>query len=170
MGFWERTWKERNDVIRHAFGETEPPGTVVSYSWKDRIRLPGVCALQLPPVEEAGDPVRHARDEWLYLTVGLSQPLDAEQARIERAAGKKYSARGIELALLTESHSHWAFEALYWLLTHITDGEEIAWGDRFPFGFVRRADGTLGACAGNTRGIALEGEIRALLFWPYLFP
>ena len=44
MGFWERTWQERGDEIRRFFGETEPPGMVVSYSWRDRIRLPGACA------------------------------------------------------------------------------------------------------------------------------
>jgi hypothetical protein len=97
MGFWERTWQERGDEIRRFFGETEPPGMVVSYSWRDRIRLPGACALQLPPVEESRDPMRHRRDEWLYLTLGLSQPLNRAQMEAERAVGKSYSARGFEL-------------------------------------------------------------------------
>jgi formylglycine-generating enzyme required for sulfatase activity len=38
MGFWERTWEERGDVVRLAFGDGDPPGTVISYSWQDRIR------------------------------------------------------------------------------------------------------------------------------------
>ena len=170
MGFWEQTWEERGEASRLAFGETEPPGMVVSYSWPDRIRLPGACALQLPPTAESRDPLRHRRDEWLYLTIGLSQPLDREEVKSKRAAGSSYSARGFELGLLTESQSDWPAEALYWFLTHITDGEEIAWGDRFPIGFLRRDEGALGVCVGNTEGLDLEGEIRAVLFWPYLFP
>jgi hypothetical protein len=170
MGFWERTWKERADAIQTAFGETEPMGTVVSFSWNDRIRLPGACALQLPPCDERRDPVRHRRSDWLYLTMGLSQPLDKRQVTEERAAGKSYSARGFELAFLTKSKESWPTQALYWFLTHITDGEEIAWGDRFPMGFGRRTDGSLAPYVGNTEGHDLVNQIRAVLFWPYLFP
>jgi hypothetical protein len=170
MGFWERTWKERSEAVNVAFGETDPMGMVVSFSWRDRIRLPGACALQFPPVEARRDPERHRRDDWLYLSLGLSQPLDKAEMEAVRAAGRSSSARGIELGFLTEKKSAWPPDALYYFLTHITDGEHIAWGDRFPMGFRRRDDGTLDPLVGNTTGFELTGEIRAVLFWPYLFP
>jgi hypothetical protein len=74
------------------------------------------------------------------------------------------------LGNLIEKKSAWPTDALYYFLTHITDGEHIAWGDRFPMGFGRRADGFLNMLVGNTTGFDLAGEIRAVLFWPYLFP
>jgi hypothetical protein len=76
MGFWERTWKERSEAVNLAFGETDPMRMVVSFSWRDRIRLPGACALQFPPIEARRDPMRYQRVDWLYLSLGLSQPLD----------------------------------------------------------------------------------------------
>jgi hypothetical protein len=61
---------------------------------------------------------------------------------------------------------------LYFLLTSITDGEEIAWGDRFPFGLHRRDDGSLDAFLGMPDELPVTpyGDLRAVLFWPYLFP
>jgi len=88
MTFWKRTWQERSDILKLAYGDTSPPETVISFSWRDRIRCPGACALALPPVEASRDPVRHRRDDWLYLTMGLSQPVDLEQLQAEREAGK----------------------------------------------------------------------------------
>ena len=35
MGFWERTWKEREEEVRRRFGPTDPPDSVVSFSWND---------------------------------------------------------------------------------------------------------------------------------------
>ncbi len=40
---------------------------------------------------------------------------------------------------------------------------------RFPVGF-HRTHARLGTYVGNTAGLDLEGDIRAVLFWPYLFP
>ena len=57
-------------------------------------------------------------------------------------------------------------------MTYMTDGEYIKWGDRFPFAFHRRPDGTLSVYTGNPEGRAGTplGAIRAVLFWPFLFP
>jgi suppressor of fused protein SUFU len=172
MGFWERTWQERHDEIHRAFGDTFPPKTVVSFSWKDRIRCPGGCALHLPPIEASRDPLRHRRDDWLYLTMGLSQPLDEKQVETERAAGKSYSSFGFEFAFVTPNECTWATQALYYFITYLTDGERIKWGDRFPFGFHRRATGELAVYTGDgeSAGLTPIGEMRAVLFWPYLFP
>ena len=169
--FWERTWRERSEAVRRAYGETDPPETVCAFSWQDRIRCPGACALALPPVQSSRDPVRHGREHWLYLTLGLSQPLDERQVQAERAAGRKYSALGIEFAFVTTAKSPWANDALYYFITYMTEGEVIRWGDRFPMLFHDRR-GTLAVLTGDATGIDISpvGKLRAVLFWPYLFP
>lgn len=170
MGFWERTWKERSDEVRRAYGDTWPPDTVHAFSWDD-IRCPGACAMALPPIEQSREPLRHRRGDWLHLSLGLSQPLDKEQVRAEREAGKQYSAFGIEFAFLTPTESPWASQALYYFMTYMTEGEYIGWGDRFPLQFHLR-QGQLAVITGNpaTTSATPVGKIRAVLFWPYLFP
>lgn len=145
MGFWERTWREREEEVRRRFGRTEPPDHVISFSWKE-IRIPGACALVFPPVEEIGDPrgAWQRRADWLYLTLGLTQPLDEEQLEREREAGKQYSSYGFELGILTQQRADWPADALYGFVLHITEGLELKWGDRFGFGVFRKAEGTLG--------------------------
>lgn len=169
MTFWERTWNERGDEIRRAFGDTWPPGIVHAFSW-DNIRCPGACAMTLPPIEQSRDPLRHRRDHWLYLTLGLSQPLDEQEFLQGRAAGKAFSRFGVEFAFLTESQATWPIDALYYFMTYMTEGEFIAWGDRFPMQFMNR-DGEVVVTTGVPSTLAsCEGKIRAALFWPYLFP
>jgi len=172
MGFWERTWRERSDVIQLAYGDTWPPETVTPFSWSDRIRCPGACALSLPPIDGSRDPRRHRRDDWLYLSLGLSQPIDEKQRETERAAGKRYSAFGMEIALITQAKSEWPKRALYNFMTYFTDGEIINWGDRFPFGFYTLPDGSSTIYTGNpaNSNIIPTGKIRAVLFWPFIFP
>jgi hypothetical protein len=172
MTFWERTWQERGDAIKLAYGDTSPPETVLSFSWHDSIRCPGACALPLPPIEASRDRVRHRRDDWLYLTMGLSQPLDREQVQAEREAGKSYSSRGFELGFVVPDQCEWPGDALYGFMTHITDGVEIEWGHRFAFGFTERTHGELGLFTGYPEdvGVTPFGQIRAVLFWRYLFP
>jgi hypothetical protein len=168
--FWHRTWRERENEVRRAFGETDPPATVVSFSWDD-IRLPGACALAFPPTSSSNADAE-PRDHWLYLTLGLTQPLDAEQVRRERAAGKRYSARGVELGILTGTRADWAPGALYLYLSAITEGDMINWGDRFAFGFHQTADGELSVFTGHPdkAGVREVGDIRAMVFWKYLSP
>ncbi len=170
MGFWERTWQERQQEVGRWFGRTDPPGVVTAFSWKD-IRLPGACGLSFPPVlHPKGD--EQLRQHWLYLTLGLTQPLNEEQMRKERAAGKKYSSHGYELGILTKEKASWPTEALYLFLTHITEGVAIKWGERFAFGFHGTENGSFGVFTGEPTEPRLEaiGEIRAVLFWPYLSP
>ena len=104
--------------------------------------------------------------------MGLSQPLDQKQVDTERAAGKSYSAYGIEFAFVTADECRWPIQALYHFMTYLMDGEDIAWGDRFPFGFHRKGSAELAIYTGDGPSIGLMpvGEIRAVLFWPYLFP
>jgi hypothetical protein len=172
MAFWESTWRERGDAVKLAYGETSPPATVISFTWRDRVRCPGACALPLPPIEASRDPIRHRRDDWLYLTMGLSQPLDRKQVKAEREAGKSYSSYGFELGFIVPDRCEWPADALYGFVTHITDGVKIKWGDRFAFGFTEQPGDKLGGFTGNAEklGVTPFGNIRAVLFWRYLFP
>ncbi len=172
MTFWERTWEERGEVLKRAYGDTSPPDTVISFSWRDRIRCPGACALPLPPVDASRDPLRHRRDDWLYLTMGLSQPLDQREVDAAREAGSPYSSRGFELGFLVPDQCGWPAEVLQGLMTLITDDVPIQWGTHFPFGFTRRDSGELAGFGGRAEdaSVAPCGPIRALLFWRYLIP
>lgn len=172
MGFWERTWAERSEAVGLAFGGTAPPGEVYSFSWEDEIRCPGACAIAFPPVGASRDPIRHERPDWLYLTLGLSQPLDREQVERERAAGKSYSSHGIEFAFVVERESSLALFALKNFIEYQTDGEQIEWGHRFPFGFYLDENGERQSFTGPgwDHGFEPVGEIRAVLFWPLLHP
>jgi hypothetical protein len=173
MGFWERTWEEREQEVRRRFGPTDPPGTVISFSWND-LRLPGACALVFPPVYQTTSPggAWHCRDHWLYLTLGLTQPLDKKQVTREREAGKQYSSYGFELGILTDERVSWPADALYLFVSHVTGGIELNWGDRFAFGFQRNTNATHGVFTGLPSALGIEpmGDIRAVLFWPYLLP
>jgi hypothetical protein len=114
----------------------------------------------------------HRRDHWLYLTLGLTQPLDEDQVKRERAAGKQYSSYGFELGVLTDERVNWPSEALYLFLSHVTEGLQLNWGDRFAFGFHRKTEDELGVFTGRPSDLGIEpvGDIRAVLFWPYLLP
>jgi hypothetical protein len=114
----------------------------------------------------------HQRTDWLYLTLGLARPLDKAQLRCEREAGKAYSSYGFELGLVTKDPYSWATQLLYLFLTHVTDGVQIKWGDRFAFGLREVGDTKLEPYTGNAEelGFSPFGELRAVLFWPFLFP
>ena len=170
--YWERTFRERNEIIFAAYGDTEPSGYVQAFSWSDRIRLPGACSVSFPPIHKTSNPPRHARDEWLHLSIGLSQPLDKKQVDQDRAAGKAYSSHGFEFGILTDTKASWPSDLLYLLLTATTDGENIGWGDRFPFRFHTQTVDSIRVMIGGMKEIKPEpvGKLRALLFWPYLFP
>ena len=172
MAFWERTWQERSDVIGAAFGDTDPPGMVTSFSWNDRIRCPGACALTFPPIEQRRDPIRFARVDWLYTSLGLSQPKSPEDVETNRKNGHPWSGYGYEMAMISPAKCSWAVGSIYRWLTVITDGDETGAGHRFPFGFYVRDDGALDSFIGSATdfGVTGFGEIRGALHWPYLFP
>jgi hypothetical protein len=171
MGFWERIWKEREDEVCRRFGPTDPPNWVHSFSWND-LRLPGGCALVFPPVEKGNDPrgAWHERNHWLYLTLGLTQPLNQQQMQKDRDAGRQYSSYGFELGILTDEKCDWPTQALYLFATHVTEGVQLKWGDRFGFGLRKTDAGDLAPFAGRATSLGLQpaSELRAMLFWPYL--
>ena len=175
MSFWEHTWQERADAIKLAYGETLPADMVKSFSWSDNpFRCPGACALCFPPIAECRDPVRHRRDDWLYLTMGLSQPHDKKQVERERAASKSYSAFGMEFAFIVPQQADWPAEALYYFMTYMTDGEYIKWGESQTFRknpSLRRAQWwSVQAEAANGIFVKEAHDTSAVFYNPHRYP
>jgi hypothetical protein len=139
---------------------------VVSFSWQPRPRVPGACALTLPPTEGANLPQRR---EWLFLTMGMSQPLDGREVRDRRAQGLFHSGLGYELGVLTDAPATWPAKLLYDLITYVTEPDAegvVGWGDRFALG-IYVVDGAEQAFVGAV-DLQPIGELRGLLVWPYL--
>jgi hypothetical protein len=159
--WWMSTFKEREDLLRERFGQTDPPAYVTSFSWSDPdLIIPGACALCFPPDESD-------RPHWLYLSHGLTQPLEPQP----RVLGR-WSGYGCEFGILTREKSHWPVEVLHQLMTYWkSEGATIGIGHRVPLAFFGRHSSNevhpeLGMVQeGGT--VPPVGEMRALLFWKY---
>ena len=160
MEWWEKTWKEREDLLRSVFGKTEPPDSVIAFSW-DRLDMviPGACTLVFPP--KAQD-----RDHWLYLSHGLTQPLEPSSTEND------VSAYGWEFALLTSQASKWAPETLYELLSYWMESKtRMEVGHRMPMVFYPGRDEQITPMLRDLEPADPYpplGQMRALLLWPYL--
>ncbi len=159
--WWEKSFKERGELLCERFGETEPPGSVTSFSWNDsNLVIPGACALCFPP--QGAD-----RHHWLYLSHGLTQPLEPQPP----IAGR-WSGYGCEFGILTRDKSPWAVNILYQLMTYWkAAGATIGIGHRVPLAFFDRNSGgeaqpELGMVQDGDP-ISPMGEMRALVFWKY---
>ena len=160
--WWEKVWREREDLFKRTFGETSPPGTVIAFSWDDfELTVPGGCALVFPPAL----PRRH---EWLTISHGLTQPLEP----VEETAAEVVSGYGSEFGFLTKSREAWCPDALWYLLTYIRQNEAlIDRGHRVPMWFSTTDDGNVAPILGKVPPASEAkplGEMRALLFWPYM--
>jgi hypothetical protein len=160
--FWERTWNERRESAEAAFGASED--MVMSFSWKDRV-IPGACAVTFPP--HRGERGAAPRNHWLYLTMGLSQPVSAAEVQKRRAQKDGRSGRGYELAIATRDESPWVAEALYELITYFTapGARAPGIGHRVMFGIYEVA-GKQHPFVGGVDQPPV-GDLRALLLWPY---
>jgi hypothetical protein len=159
--WWEKSFNEREDLLRERFGETDPPGYVSSFTWADpRLIIPGACALCFPPQRED-------RQHWLYLSHGLTQPWDP-QAPIPG----RWSGYGCEFGIVTRDKGPWAVDILYLLMTYWkSDGATIGVGHRVPLAFFDRSAGgqaqpELGMIQ-DSDPVPPVGEMRALVFWKY---
>jgi Suppressor of fused protein (SUFU) len=160
--WWEAKWKERETLLKGVFGETFPAGVVTGFFWRDLdLLVPGACAMVFAP----RPPIRH---EWLTLTHGLTQPLSPEESR----SRNEPSAYGAEFGFLTKEHVSWPVEALGQLMTYLKQsGEAIERGHRVPMWFSSKGDREISPVLGkassdvSTRPV---GQMRALLFWPYM--
>jgi hypothetical protein len=159
--WWQRTWGERESILRETFGPTLPDGYVTSFTWNKPLTFPGACALTFPPQLPK-------RPHWLYLSHGLTQPGEESECQPQSR-----SAYGWEFAILTSENSGWPLTALRDLLgyTRQIDHQPIDMGHRVPVWFKAgkqgEAEPVLGMCpALKFRPSA--NQVRALLFWLYL--
>jgi hypothetical protein len=145
--YWVRTWEERGRAVKTLLGDTEPPGMVTPFSWKEHL-LPGACAMTFhSPSPPAG---------YIHMTLGLTQPV---------SDGEKTFPW--EFAVRTHDNPEWANDLLYQLLTqwHWEKGE-VWFGSYFPFCFFKDRGGKLwSGISDDVAGLKLVGTIRGLYLW-----
>ena len=140
--------KAREDAFAMIFGDTEPKGQILSPAEPDLVmNWPGGGVHAYAP--------RQGRTGWHYVTHGLAQPFDAEDAAAlaptpagepegegqgggeacEEAPDEKPSGFGIELAISTPEESTWAPQLLLNFVRYLLFEEESEVfhpGDRIP--------------------------------------
>jgi hypothetical protein len=172
-----RTFKEREDALGEVLGPSHPPsapeGHVLSMSacgsGDHSVLIPGGCVHVCPPVvaSRPGGPLK--RSNWVYVTVGLSQPGDPEEKPRDNDRGTGLSAHGVEFGMIVADPADWIGSFFSELLGYAAAVSPLFVGHRYPFGLHRSRDGT-GWFVGRPEELGIEalGDIRALLFWPYL--
>jgi hypothetical protein len=118
---------------------------VYSFSWKDYL-LPGACALAFKP----------APDNFLYMTLGLTQPL----RRNDPTYPWEFSVR-------TRERADWCVDLLYQLLTQWLWTKGKMWfGYHLPLKFFIGHDGKMWASiAERVQHKQVVGSIRGLYLW-----
>lgn len=160
--WWESAWSEREALFKTVFGETSPPGKVISFNWDDfELRIPGACALVFPPAQGH-------RHEWLTISHGLSQPLEPPQpGRTDIPSGYGY-----EFGFLTNAKETWCHQALWQLMTYLKQsGNNIDRGHRVPIWFSLKQESSYIVTLGKYQSDATVqpfGDMRAVVFWPYM--
>lgn len=145
--FWAKTWEERAKAVHRLLGQTDPPGMVHPFSWKDYI-LPGACALTFKPTP--------SNSTFLYMTLGLTQPVSSDEP-----------AYPWEFCVRTRVHAQWPIDLLYQFLTqwHWTKGE-MWFGYHLPLVFFTDGIGTLwGGLTDKVDGLNIVGSLRAVYLW-----
>lgn len=144
---WKARWEERGEAVRRVLGDTEPPGSVVSFSWKE-YTLPGACALTFKPTA--------TRNDYLSMTLGLTQPL--------RESDQAYPW---EFAVRANEHAEWPADLLYQLLTQwLYENGDMGFGYRLPLVFFTDRGGKMWAGAtDDVAGLNLVGSLRAMYLW-----
>jgi Suppressor of fused protein (SUFU) len=181
--WWEQTFQEREAELNNLFGRSHPPGSPVGYviSLNLGIRLdnlkgslPGAAVQVFPPAPNPTNPNTILREQWLYLTLGLSQPkaADATWEGTGLASTKiaNISGYGAELGILVDDPQPWINGFFRWLLIYVLDKAPVRAGHRLPFGFYRHESGHPAWFVGSPNDTSPQplDETRAILFWPYL--
>jgi hypothetical protein len=168
--WWQRTFAERHALLERHFGPSHPPGSaaghVLALEW-ERIAIPGACCMVFPPGEGNGRE-RRARRDWLYVTHGLTQPLDDDHLAA-LAASDEPSGFEAEFAVLTPGPADWAAPLLQQVMWFVRDRNPLGFGDRVPMYFERTVDGVealLGECDDVANPIV--GAMRSLVVCPLL--
>ena len=167
--WWEQTWGERQEEVERVYGPSHPPGSpegyVTAFAWDD-VSIPGGCCLVFPP-REAAEPWHR---DWVYAGLGLTQPLGPEDVPGSREEAADRPGYDAEFGIVLAEPADWAPSLIRQLMWYVRAEMPIGAGDRMPFGAERTSDGTIDANIGDQAadGVPLVGEMRALLFWPYL--
>ncbi len=144
---WRTRWEERGSAVRKVLGDTYPPGEVVPFSWKEYM-LPGACVLTFAP--------RLGGDSFLYMTLGLTQPL--------RPTDRAYPW---ELSIRTREHADWPIDLLYQLVTQwLWEKGDMWFGYHLPLRFFVGGDGKVWASVSErVRVSKVVGSVRGLYLW-----
>lgn len=170
--WWERTFAERQLALARALGPSHPPGGepghVIPLGWS-RMEIPGACCMVIPPTAP-GDRVRCPHEQWVYVSVGLTQPVDPDHlhALRESESPTSYDA---EFAILTRRPCDWAPPLLQQVMWYVRARRPLGVGDRLPMRFEQASNGVaIEALLGDTSepGCRPRGPMRALLVWPLL--
>jgi hypothetical protein len=141
-------WNERGESVRAVLGNTVEPGMVHSFSWKDFV-LPGACAMTFKSSLDG-------RDSWLYMTLGLTQPL--------RSSDKAFPW---EFSIRTTENVIWPVDLLYQLLSQwLWEKGGMGFGYHLPLKFFIGHDGNLWASVSErVQHREVVGTIRGLHLW-----
>jgi len=174
--WWERVFKEREDALDTFFGPSHPPGAPEGYvtsfhacgTEDHRVLIPGACAHVYPP---CSNPSMLSRKNWLYATVGLSQPHDMdEEPWDDETRGRQLSGHGLEFAILLPAPGYWAPDLLAVLMGYSAAQAPLYEGHRLAGGFHKTPKGNISWFLG-TPGPDLPppcDDTRAFLFWPLI--
>lgn len=178
IAWWERTFAAREDELDSFFGPSHPPdaaeGDVLAFdrcgSGEYEILIPSGCAHVCPPNPARGDREIERRN-WLYVTVGLSQPSDPdERPWDDESRGRKLSGRGVEFAVITAEPGNSVATLLAELMGYHAARSRLYEGHRMAGGFYEPEPGKVSWFLGvpERDGVTPLGPTRAFLFWPLL--
>ena len=182
---WERTWKEREETLEALFGVSQPPGSPTGYvisldlswpkEWPDLV-IPAACVQVFRPDEAraAGpSPTYDWSDGWLYLTLGISQPIEGggpADVGLARADSKNLSGYGAEFGVMLPTPQPWLAGFLRWLMGYVCREAPVRGGHRIPFGFHELQDRSRSYFVGPADEFKVTplDQTAAMLFWPML--
>jgi hypothetical protein len=172
--WWEKTWKEREDVMWHAFGPSHPVDAPEGYVTSlDLMEMghPGACVYTFRASPDAHE-FRERREYWMYATHGLSQYLTRDERDAARARGVGQSGSGYEFAMLFDEPVDWIGGLLSWMMSYSKGRSPLDVGHRVPFQFHSLELGNVQWAIGMPEpdDPPPVDVTRAILFWRYLSP
>src|SRR5436305_634171 len=127
----------------------------------------------IPWTPEAGPAPRRLRPEWLYLTLGLTQPNNPLEVGAARLKGVDLSGYGWEFGFLVAQPAVWASELLFFPIKKmLQEGHLFGPGHCLDLGFRRYELAFLAAFTGppEKAGLSPGRQLRSLSRWHHLPP
>ena len=139
-----------------------------------KVAVPGACIQVFPPSEGSTHPTKLRRPDWLYLTLGLSQPSAPDDRPPQRSRDdlKNLSGYGAEFGILLEAPEDWSPRFLQELMGYTLSEAPVRGGHRVPFGFYSTDTKDRSWFMGDPGDLGVNAldDTRAIFFWPYLGP